>query len=245
MARGAGVPEVRRVTMLAIPEPTELVVARVHDLCTSVEEWAEAAEDIGALRDAGHKLDALAQYLAATTTEGTNRMRAAKLRLEARVGILLGEAELGRPRNGKSVTTDISRHERSDFRQMAANPEAVEAAIAEGTDEEPVSRRKVMAKISTTTTSCNTSTLHDVVKIRPRKGQPSVDRTIGAVALGISGWASSRIDDVDLTIVDPAVRAEALLALRSALPQIRRMIRQLEAASGSVPARSLRAVATP
>jgi len=135
------------VTMLAIPEPTELVAAKVGTLCASVEEWAETADDIGALRDAGHKLDALAQYLAATTTEGTNRMRAAKLRLEARVGILIGKAERGRPANGKSVTTDITRHERSDFRALAANPEAVEAAIAEGTDETPVSRRKVLAKI--------------------------------------------------------------------------------------------------
>jgi hypothetical protein len=70
-------------------------------------------------------------------------------RLEVRIGQLLGPAKPG-PQPESSVATedrDLSRHERHEFRQMAANPEAVEDIIATSTDDEPPSRRKVMAAI--------------------------------------------------------------------------------------------------
>lgn len=41
----------------------------------------------------------------------------------------------------------LTRNQRYEFRLMAAHPEIVEQVIAESTDEQPASRRKVMAAI--------------------------------------------------------------------------------------------------
>ena len=65
--------------------------------------------------------------------------------LEMRIGELLGPPTPGeRTDINPSVATDrLSKDERHDFSQMAAHPEVVEEVIAESTDDEPASRRKV------------------------------------------------------------------------------------------------------
>lgn len=72
---------------------------------------------------------------------------AAMRRLEVRIGELLGPADNRGPATlGRDL--GLGPDERHDFREMASHPEVVEAVIAESTDEEPASRRKVLEGLS-------------------------------------------------------------------------------------------------
>lgn len=133
-------------------QPTSLVA--VNDQCEHVERWAARCESIPEIQDAGHKLAAIDQYLAKTSTEGRARVAAAIRRLEVRIGELLGPAEPGGGDHGNqhsprpSVATDgLTPDQRSDFRKLAANPDVVDDVINESTDEAPASRRKILGRI--------------------------------------------------------------------------------------------------
>jgi hypothetical protein len=68
-------------------------------------------------------------------------------RLEVRIGQLLGPASRGGDRKSDQVNRDeldLSPQERNSFRKMAEHPEIVDAVIAESSDDEPPSRRKVL-----------------------------------------------------------------------------------------------------
>lgn len=139
------------MSLVIASEPTSLVA--VDDQCSAVEAWAERCDSIPELRDATNRLAAIDEYLTRTSTEGRGRVAAAMRRLEVRIGKLLGPATPngGNDRNG-SVATDpfedgLTRHQRTDFRQMAENEDEVEKAISESTDEVPASRRSITARI--------------------------------------------------------------------------------------------------
>jgi hypothetical protein len=126
----------------------------VYEQCESIERWAAECDSVPQLRDAGHKLAAIDEYLSRTTTEGRARVAAAMRRLEVRVGVLLGPAEVGRPVRenvDRDRHSDVSRDQRADFRRMAEHPDIVDEVIAKSTDEEPASRRKVTEAIKNKT----------------------------------------------------------------------------------------------
>lgn len=133
------------MTALALPQPTSLVA--VNDQCSAVEAWADQCDSIPELQDAGNKLAAIDKYLAVTSTEGRARVAAAQRRLEVRIGHLLGPAKP----NGGGIDRDQSDglrpEQRHQFRKMAENEGVVEDVIADSTDEEPASRRKVVNAI--------------------------------------------------------------------------------------------------
>jgi hypothetical protein len=127
-------------------EPTSL--AAVHDQCAAIEAWAEACQSVPELRDASNKLAAIDTYLERTSIEGRARTAAAMRRLEVRIGQLLGPAEKGRPSNGNVPREEhLPGNRRHDFRQMAEHEDVVEDVIADSTDEDPASRRKVTEAI--------------------------------------------------------------------------------------------------
>ncbi|MDA8297409.1 MAG: hypothetical protein M0004_12635 [Actinomycetota bacterium] len=129
----------------------------------SIEQWAQTCVSVPELRDASNRLAAIDEYLARTSTEGRNRVAAAMLQLEVRIGELLGPAKPGNPQfSPTSVATEVaspaewngedgreranrlvgeksllSKDERHDFRQMAAHPEVVERVIESVDGREP------------------------------------------------------------------------------------------------------------
>lgn len=135
---------------LAVVEPTSLVA--VHDQCAAVEAWAGRCESIAELRDASNKLAAIDEYLARTSSEGRARVAAAQRRLEVRVGELLGPTTPGaRTDREPSIAIEgssLTKDERHAFRAMAEHPDVVEDVIADSTDEQPASRRKVTRAIA-------------------------------------------------------------------------------------------------
>jgi len=130
--------------------PTSL--ALVTDQCSAIESWAEQCESVPELRDASNKLAAIDEYLTRTSTDGRARVAAAMRRLEVRIGTLIGPAPdpvvTGAQKGSfANEASDLTPNQRSAFRQMAANPEAVEDVIEQSTDDAPASRRKVMDNI--------------------------------------------------------------------------------------------------
>jgi hypothetical protein len=137
------------VTGLAIPQPSQLV--DVLNLCQSVEAQLPHVDDVAALKDAAAKMRAIDQYVALTSTEGRQAIAATVRRIGVRVGEVLGETKHYHGNQFdvrvSEATETLSKHERHDFRQMAAHPEIVEAEIAKGTDQRPTSHHQVMQAI--------------------------------------------------------------------------------------------------
>lgn len=128
-------------------EPNSLV--EVDDTCSAIERWAQSCDSVPELQDANNKLAAINEYLDRTSTEGRARVALAMRRLEARIGALL-PSEQGRRTDqlpDRDQEVDLNDRQKSEFRQMAANPDVVEQVAAASTDEEPASRRKVMRAI--------------------------------------------------------------------------------------------------
>lgn len=135
------------MTLPAIPAAQAVTPAQIDDVCTQVETWASEVDDVHAIKDSKNRLAAIDEYLRRTTSEGRARMATAMRRLEVRIGQLLGPAQMGRPTEESVVATELSHHERSDFRNMAEHADTVEEVIANSTDENPASRRQVIAAI--------------------------------------------------------------------------------------------------
>lgn len=156
---------------LVVPSPSPAV--DVYGLCSSIESQMVHIFDVGQLKDAAARLSAIDQYIARTSTEGRKQVQETMRRLEARCGWLLGPAApngKGSPASG-SVATDpspLTKDERHEFRQMAAHPDVVEQVIAESTDAEPPSRKKVL----------------DAIAEQRTVGESSVPRTNGTGSTG-------------------------------------------------------------
>ncbi|MGD9798884.1 MAG: hypothetical protein AB7V15_12310, partial [Acidimicrobiia bacterium] len=132
--------------VLAAPEQTSL--ATIDDQMAGVEAWVEQVTSIPELQDAGHQLTAIAAYLEGRSRDGLARVEAAKRRVEARIGDLLGPTSPGRrPSVATEGADDLSKDERHEFREMAEHPDVVEEVIAASTDDSPPSRRKVTTAI--------------------------------------------------------------------------------------------------
>jgi hypothetical protein len=69
-------------------------------------------------------------------------------RLEVRIGELLGDPRPGERTDLSFASDGLTPNERHYFRTMAAHADVVEDVIAESTDEEPASRRRVLGELS-------------------------------------------------------------------------------------------------
>jgi hypothetical protein len=127
----------------------------IANQCRNVEVWAESCTSIEELKEADHRLAAIAEYVKRTSTEGRAKVEAARRRLEVRIGQLLGPA----PDPSESKRTDLdpslasegselTPNQRSQSRAMADHPEIVEAVIDESDDATPASRRRVLDEIN-------------------------------------------------------------------------------------------------
>lgn len=137
------------MSLPALPNASAVTPAQVAEYASALVAWSETVTDPGEVRDVANKWAAITEYLRRTSREGIAEAEGALRRLEMRVG------ELDTPKQGErtdlSVATeklhDVSRSVRSDFRKMAEHPEIVEQVIAESTDADPPSRRKVLHAI--------------------------------------------------------------------------------------------------
>lgn len=138
------------MSLPVLPSPQALSPADLADYGAQVVAWAEQIDDVAAVRDMSNKWAAITEYVRRTSREGIAEAEAALRRLEVRVGALLGPPPgPGRPAvNGSTIpNTDVERHAANDFRTLAEHPEIVEQVIAESSDSEPPSRRKVLQAI--------------------------------------------------------------------------------------------------
>ena len=140
----------RRPTIAA---PTAPVTSMdIATQCRSIEVWAQHCNSIDELREADHKLAAIGEYVRRTSTEGRAKVEAARRRLEARIGQLLGPAKCGPPAADESSLASedslLTANDRSHFRKLADHPDIVDAVIDESTDEAPASRRRVLDEIN-------------------------------------------------------------------------------------------------
>lgn len=149
--------EIVTSTEIVRPEITSpgapIDILRVTAQCASVVVWAEKSESIPEIKDASNKLAALGDYLSRTSTDGRGEINAAKLRLEARIGELLGPAEHGGDRksdqvNRESLDDGLTAQQRKNFRILGADPEAIDDLANASTDDNPVSRRKALDEIN-------------------------------------------------------------------------------------------------
>lgn len=143
-----------RATSIVIPEPTAALDYPVASVCADIVMWAKTVDDIAAIKQAKVKLEAIDLYLERTSVTGRAEVAATMRRLEVRIGVLLGDAQIGGDRRSDQVhrdVPDLSRQERHDFRRMAAQPDLVEEIIARSTDAKPASRRQVLGEIEART----------------------------------------------------------------------------------------------
>jgi hypothetical protein len=134
---------------LDVPESSRRI--DIRRTCRDVETWAATTTDIPALRNVSAKLAAIDQYLAATDKRHRGQLAATLRRLEIRVGELLGPATQG-ARNDRrpelsSANESLTANERRDFRDLAERRDDVERMLDESTDDDPASRRAVLAAL--------------------------------------------------------------------------------------------------
>lgn len=137
----------------AIPEPSAVDFSRVA-FCEQLVLWAQTSDDTEQLKEARDKLSAIDEYYAQSRQiEGRNLVVATMRRIEVRIGELLnaeGEHRGGRTDRGTQNPTAgrLPKNLASDARKMAANPDVVDRVIAESTDENPATRKKVVDAIA-------------------------------------------------------------------------------------------------
>lgn len=145
---------VRRTPVIAAPGTPTTPELIAHQ-CRSLDVWSETCDSIPELKDAAAKLTAIGAYLARIDSEGRAKVAASHLRIERRIGELLGPAKRGGDRRSGQVDRDpladaLSKEQRRDFRKLADHPEVVEAVIDDSDDETPASRRRALDEINRT-----------------------------------------------------------------------------------------------
>ena len=75
--------------------PAPMTAVQVAEQCRSIEVWATRCESVDEIREADNRLAAIAEYVKRTSTEGRARVEAARRRLEARIGELIGPRQQG------------------------------------------------------------------------------------------------------------------------------------------------------
>lgn len=165
------------VVLPALPTPQSVTPAELADYGAQVVAWAEQVDDIGQVREAADKWAAITEYVRRSSREGVAGAEATLRRLEVRVGQLLGPAtrDHDRTAGSTSVVPDIERHARSDLRDLAEHADVVEQVIAESTDAEPPSRRKVLAAIRDHKDRTRTRTPAEVEFERGRRDREDIE----------------------------------------------------------------------
>lgn len=133
----------------ALPSPTSLTTpAEIAAAGAQVEALASETTDPRVAKDLTDKWAAITEYIRRTSIAGVAQAEATMRRLEARVGEL---APAEQTWTGKASTSPagevVGRHVLSDFRRLASHPDILEQVIAESTDTDPPSRRKVLRAI--------------------------------------------------------------------------------------------------
>ena len=134
------------MTDLVIPRPSPGL--DVFSTCQQIEAWAAETADVAAINDAKARLAAIEQYIAQTSTDGRKAVAAAMRRLEARIGEVIGAAKPGPPQSSVAAEDSLTKHERHEFRKLAAHPEIVNDVIDASSDDDPPSRSKVLKAIA-------------------------------------------------------------------------------------------------
>lgn len=138
------------MTLPVLPAASSLTPVQVSEFGRQLIEWSRSVDDVAEVRDAAHKWAGITEYLRRQSREGVAQAEATLRRLEARVGELM-PPEQGRRTDlelpDRDQEVDLDGRQLADFREMAANPDIVERVIAESTDDNPPSRRKVIAAI--------------------------------------------------------------------------------------------------
>ncbi len=165
------------MTDLAVYRPSNAV--EVASTCDSVEAWAETCDSIPQLRHVALKLAAYNQYLESTSTQGLAMVTATLRRLEARIGALDTPQQGRRSDQLPHRDEEVQIHDqtRSDFRRMAEHPGVVDEVIAESTDAEPPSRRKVMDRIRATRWQIEQSETPEATPTPPKPRRGSFTKT--------------------------------------------------------------------
>ncbi|MGQ0836347.1 MAG: hypothetical protein ACT4O5_15785 [Gammaproteobacteria bacterium] len=108
------------MTLPAIPQPgAAIALSDVVAIEARIAHEVTTLEDIDALEEMRAKAEALAHYLQGKELHGP--MLGAQRRIEARIGQLLGEAEVGRPAAEKQIShaREIKHSDRNRFRTLA------------------------------------------------------------------------------------------------------------------------------
>ena len=136
--------------MTALPVPQPSAGVDVFGICQTIEMQLAEVTDVTALKDVAARLGAIDQYIASTSTQGRAQVQATIRRIEVRVGEVLGDATPNGKGSGSFANdpSSLTKDERHQFRQMAANPDVVDDVIADSTDEAPPSRSKILDAIA-------------------------------------------------------------------------------------------------
>jgi hypothetical protein len=163
-------------TLPAIKKTTDL--QQIDSQCEAIEAWAEHSKSIPDLQETSNRLAAIDRYLASKTKSGRNRIAHTQRKLEAYIGVLLPRQQgkrTDKELRRRDDEVDIPNATKHDFRKMAEYPEIIEEVVAESTDEDPASRRKVMRAIKEVESSVIAPSSTDGTASLVRQRQASVD----------------------------------------------------------------------
>lgn len=204
-------------------------------LCDQLEIALPLVDDPAEALEARSRLNAVAAYMASRTKDGKARIAATKLRIEIRVGELLGDPEHGGDRHSdsfKSLATDlnIKKQEAHELRLLAAHKAVAERVIANSDDTHPPSRTKALASIRDVLAS---ERKEKPVKSKPagrdeyHRGTRHIDpaRIIEEAVATLEGLAMALalIEKADYEALDAEKRLEWIQALDQPLSAINRM----------------------
>lgn len=128
----------------AIPSGAIVTPEQIAEVGGLLVQWAEQTEDAAEVKDAADRWAAITEYVRRQNNEGVAQAEATLRRLELRVSVLLPDAVVG---SHASAIAGVNRDERRWFRKIGAHPDIVEQVIAESSDADPASRRKVLRAI--------------------------------------------------------------------------------------------------
>ena len=189
--------------------PAPMTAVQVAEQCRSIEVWATRCESVDEIREADNRLAAIAEYVKRTSTEGRARVEAARRRLEARIGELIGPSENRGPAT-RNRDDGLSRQQKNDFRKLADHPEIVDAVIDDSDDETPASRRRVLDEINRAKQAPPEPETE--AEREERERSEALQRAADRLVLAARGWnqlyglaANPQRAEI-LALVDPAYR---------------------------------------
>lgn len=137
----------------AIPSPASLpTIDQINEQGEALVAWVGTTEDVDAINEQVVLWSMLIVYVRETSKNGIAKVEGVKRKVERRIGQLIGPAEHGGSRAKGQVKVNapiggLKRHDREDFRKMAAHSGVVDATIDTSNDDSPPTRNKVLAAI--------------------------------------------------------------------------------------------------